>query len=89
MSETVTGAERYKAGVMKYREMGYWEPDYEPKDTDVICLFRITVSDGVDTYSEQSHVIVFWEYAGGIENLRVLHARMELKQRLGPPNPST
>ncbi len=28
MSETVTGADRYKAGVMKYREMGYWEPDY-------------------------------------------------------------
>ena len=48
MSETVTGADRYKAGVMKYREMGYWEPDYEPKDTDVICLFRITPQDGVD-----------------------------------------
>ncbi len=48
MSETVTGADRYKAGVMKYREMGYWEPDYVPKDTDVICLFRITPQDGVD-----------------------------------------
>ncbi len=48
MSETVTGADRYKAGVMKYREMGYWEPDYEPKDTDVICLFRITPQVGVD-----------------------------------------
>lgn len=48
MSETVTGADRYKAGVMKYREMGYWEPDYEPKDTDIICLFRITPQDGVD-----------------------------------------
>ncbi len=48
MSETVTGAERYKAGVMKYREMGYWEPDYVPKDTDVICMFRITPQDGVD-----------------------------------------
>ena len=28
--------------------MGYWEPDYEPKDTDVIALFRITPQDGVD-----------------------------------------
>ena len=28
--------------------MGYWRPDYEPKDTDVICLFRITPQDGVD-----------------------------------------
>jgi ribulose-bisphosphate carboxylase large chain len=39
---------RYSAGVMEYRKMGYWEPDYEPKDTDVICLFRITPQDGVD-----------------------------------------
>src|SRR5512134_3532250 len=28
--------------------MGYWQPDYEPKDTDVIALFRITPQDGVD-----------------------------------------
>ena len=28
--------------------MGYWEPDYEPKDTDVIALFRITPQPGVD-----------------------------------------
>ena len=32
---TLTGKERYKAGVMKYKDMGYWRPDYEPKDTDV------------------------------------------------------
>jgi ribulose-bisphosphate carboxylase large chain len=46
--KTIKGAERYKAGVMKYAEMGYWEPDYEPTDTDVIALFRITPQDGVD-----------------------------------------
>jgi ribulose-bisphosphate carboxylase large chain len=40
--------ERYAAGVMKYREMGYWQPDYEPKETDVIALFRITPQPGVD-----------------------------------------
>ncbi|HWT37863.1 MAG TPA: ribulose-bisphosphate carboxylase large subunit, partial [Paraburkholderia sp.] len=33
---------RYAAGVLKYREMGYWQPDYTPKDTDIIALFRIT-----------------------------------------------
>jgi ribulose-bisphosphate carboxylase large chain len=33
---------------MKYAEMGYWEPDYEPIDTDVIALFRITPQDGVE-----------------------------------------
>jgi ribulose-bisphosphate carboxylase large chain len=40
--------ERYKGGVLKYKQMGYWRPDYEPKDTDTICLFRITPQDGVD-----------------------------------------
>ena len=39
---------RYSAGVLKYRQMGYWQPDYSPKETDTICLFRITPQDGVD-----------------------------------------
>ena len=41
-------ARRYKAGVLKYRQMGYWEPDYQPKATDTVCLFRITPQEGVD-----------------------------------------
>ena len=41
-------AERYKSGVMPYAQMGYWDADYIPKDTDVICMFRITPQDGVD-----------------------------------------
>jgi ribulose-bisphosphate carboxylase large chain len=41
-------AARYRAGVMKYRQMGYWQPGYVPKDTDVIALFRITPQEGVD-----------------------------------------
>jgi ribulose-bisphosphate carboxylase large chain len=40
-------AERWNAGVIPYAEMGYWEPDYEPKDTDVLCAFRITPQEGV------------------------------------------
>ena len=39
---------RYAAGVLKYKQMGYWQPDYEPKDTDILCLFRITPQEGVD-----------------------------------------
>ena len=39
---------RYSAGVLKYRQMGYWQADYVPKDTDTICLFRITPQEGVD-----------------------------------------
>jgi len=41
-------AARYTAGVLKYAEMGYWDPDYEPKDTDILALFRITPQEGVD-----------------------------------------
>ncbi|KGB81706.1 MAG: form I ribulose bisphosphate carboxylase large subunit [Pseudomonadota bacterium] len=44
----IKGKERYKAGVLKYAQMGYWDGDYEPKDTDVLALFRITPQDGVD-----------------------------------------
>ena len=47
-SMTVRGKDRYKSGVMEYKRMGYWEPDYEPKDTDVIALFRVTPQEGVD-----------------------------------------
>ncbi|UIJ71214.1 form I ribulose bisphosphate carboxylase large subunit [Aurantimonas sp. HBX-1] len=47
-SQTVTGKDRYKSGVMEYRKMGYWEPDYEPKETDIIACFRISPQDGVD-----------------------------------------
>jgi ribulose-bisphosphate carboxylase large chain len=41
-------AERYKSGVMPYAQMGYWDADYTPKDTDVIAVFRISPQDGVD-----------------------------------------
>jgi ribulose-bisphosphate carboxylase large chain len=47
-ARTDTTRDRYAAGVMKYREMGYWQPDYEPLDTDVLALFRITPQPGVE-----------------------------------------
>jgi ribulose-bisphosphate carboxylase large chain len=43
-----TQADRYKSGVMPYAQMGYWDADYVPKDTDVIAVFRISPQDGVD-----------------------------------------
>ena len=48
MRNTLTSNERYRAGVIPYAKMGYWEPDYIPKDTDVLALFRVTPQDGVD-----------------------------------------
>jgi hypothetical protein len=44
----IKGKERYKAGVLKYAQMGYWNGEYEPKDTDLLALFRITPQEGVD-----------------------------------------
>ena len=44
----VDTADRYRAGVLKYAQMGYWEPDYVPADTDVLAVFRITPQEGVD-----------------------------------------
>jgi len=43
-----TGAARYKAGVLKYAQMGYWDSGYEPRESDVLALFRITPQEGVD-----------------------------------------
>ncbi len=34
---------------MAYKDMGYWQPDYEPKVTDIIAVFRITPQEGVDS----------------------------------------
>jgi ribulose-bisphosphate carboxylase large chain len=43
-----TPKSRWSSGVTPYAEMGYWEPDYEPKPTDILCAFRITPQEGVD-----------------------------------------
>ncbi len=39
---------RWESGVTPYAEMGYWDADYVPKDTDVLCAFRITPQPGVE-----------------------------------------
>ena len=39
---------RWGAGVTPYKEMGYWRPDYEPEDSDILAAFRITPQPGVD-----------------------------------------
>src|SRR6516162_3765412 len=40
-------AQRWSAGVLQYAEMGYWQPDYEPRPTDVLAAFRVTPQYGV------------------------------------------
>jgi len=41
-------SERYESGVIPYAKMGYWDPEYVIKDTDVLALFRLTPQAGVD-----------------------------------------
>src|ERR1700753_2043388 len=43
-----SGAARYKAGVLKDAQMGYWDSGYVPRDTDILALFRIPPQEGVD-----------------------------------------
>ena len=41
-------SDRYESGVIPYAKMGYWDPDYVVKDTDVLALFRVSPQPGVD-----------------------------------------
>ncbi len=43
---------------------------------------RPELHEGICTYPEHSHVIVFKEYEDGIEILRILHERMDPARRL-------
>ena len=54
LEETMAGTsgngkakDRWSAGVTPYAEMGYYAPDYQPKDTDILAAFRITPQQGV------------------------------------------
>ena len=43
-----TADDRFRAGVIPYKDMGYWRPDYEPADTDVLAAFRLIPQPGVE-----------------------------------------
>ena len=57
---------RWNAGVIPYAEMGYWQPDYEPKDTDVLARSGSTPQPGVPP-----------EEAGRRGGRRVLHGHLD------------
>lgn len=48
MASNQNKKDRWAAGVTPYAQMGYWQPEYEPLDTDVLCAFRIVPQEGVD-----------------------------------------
>ncbi len=94
-SETLKeGKARYKAGVLPYKQMGYWEPDYVPKDTDVIAMFRITPQAGVDheeaaaavagESSTATWTVVWTDRLTACELYRAKAYRSELVPNTGP-----
>ncbi len=46
MAKKSNVAGKYEAGVKEYRET-YWEPEYAPKDTDLLACFKVTPQPGV------------------------------------------
>jgi ribulose-bisphosphate carboxylase large chain len=48
LTEQEQKKDRWASGVTPYAEMGYYDADYQPKDTDILCAFRITPQAGVD-----------------------------------------
>ncbi len=50
MTATADGTtkDRWDPGVQSYASMGYYNADYQPKETDVLAVFRVTPQDGVD-----------------------------------------
>ncbi len=94
-SETIKeGKDRYKSGVIPYKKMGYWEPGYVPKDTDVIALFRITPQPGVDheeaaaavagESSTATWTVVWTDRLTACELYRAKAYRSELVPNTGP-----
>jgi ribulose-bisphosphate carboxylase large chain len=43
-----SNGKRWESGVLPYAQMGYYEPDYEPKESDILCAFRLVPQPGVD-----------------------------------------
>lgn len=54
MADSEGDGRSFEAGVLPYVDMGYYEADYEPRDTDILCAFRVTPQPGVP-----------WEEAAG------------------------
>src|SRR5215510_3067545 len=48
LESAVDKKSRWSAGVTPYMEMGYYRPDYVPRDTDILCAFRLVPQEGIE-----------------------------------------
>ena len=39
---------RFQSGVLQYKQLVFWAPDYAPTASDALALFRITPLEGGD-----------------------------------------
>ena len=94
-SEQITdGKERYKSGVIPYKKMGYWDPDYDIKETDVLAMFRMTPQDGVEAdecaaavageSSTATWTVVWTDRLTACEMYRAKAYRVDLVPNTGP-----
>ena len=94
MGEELKGKERYKSGVIPYKKMGYWDADYEPVDTDVLAMFRMTPQAGVDPEecaaavagesSTATWTVVWTDRLTACEMYRAKAYRVDLVPNTGP-----
>jgi ribulose-bisphosphate carboxylase large chain len=42
------GKSRWSAGVTPYKDMGYFQPDYQPQPSDILCAFRLVPQEGIE-----------------------------------------
>ncbi|CAF0691408.1 Ribulose-1,5-bisphosphate carboxylase/oxygenase (RuBisCO) large subunit [Candidatus Methylacidithermus pantelleriae] len=47
---------RLKAGVAPYAELGYYNPDYVPRETDILAAFRVVPQEGVEPHEAAAAV---------------------------------
>jgi ribulose-bisphosphate carboxylase large chain len=94
MSEEIKGKERYKSGVIPYKKMGYWDADYQAKETDVLAMFRMTPQKGVDPEecaaavagesSTATWTVVWTDRLTACEMYRAKAYRVDLVPNTGP-----
>ncbi len=88
------GKDRYKSGVIPYKKMGYWEPDYKIKETDVLAMFRMTPQEGVEAdecaaavageSSTATWTVVWTDRLTACEMYRAKAYRVDLVPNTGP-----
>jgi len=82
--------ERYKGGVLKYKQMGYWRPDYSPvKPTSSACSAshrrRVSTRGGRGSGGRR---VVDRDLDGGLDDLLTAHDSYQAKAYHVEPVPN-